>query len=175
MGNFSLRYAGIVLAGGKSSRMGQNKALISYKGVPMVAHMMNILQQSGVDDIFISGEVEGFDGIPDITPHAGPVQAICNVIRQKSGYDGYVCVPVDMPLLKPEALRMLMKQRLGGFFAAHPLPFFLKRCRNIENFYSVREFLDANQVSTIPLPDNMQEVMVNTNTPEEWGKILAST
>lgn len=174
MDNLSKRYAGIVLAGGKSSRMGQSKALLAYKGMPMVAHMMNILRQSGINDVFISGEVAGFDGIPDVTPYAGPVRAICNVIRQKSGYDGYLCVPVDMPLLNPDALHMLMSQTSGGFFAAHPLPFFLTKCRNLGNFYSVREFLDANQVPILPLPDSMQEIMVNTNTPEEWGKILAS-
>lgn len=168
------RYAGIVLAGGKSSRMGQNKALIQFKGIPMVSHMTNILRQGGVDDIFISGDVVGFNSVPDVTPYAGPAQAICNMIRQKIGYDGYLCVPVDMPLLKPEALRILMSQPQGGYFAAHPLPFFLTKCRNIGNFYSVREILDANQVPTIPLPDSMREIMVNTNTPEEWGKILAN-
>lgn len=167
------QYAGIVLAGGQSSRMGQNKALMSYMGVPMVTHMMNILRQSGIDDIFISGAVEGFDTIPDVTPFAGPAQAICNVLRQKDAYDGYICVPVDMPLLTPEVLRILISQPQGGYFAAHPLPFFLKKCRNIDDSHSVRDFLDANQVPIIPLPDIMREIMVNTNTPEEWGKVLA--
>lgn len=173
MDRISPQYAGIVLAGGQSRRMGRNKALIPYKGMPMVAYMMQILRQSGVDDVFISGAVEGFNFIPDTKAFSGPAQGICSVLKQKIGYDGYIFVPVDMPLLKPEALKILMRQPQGGFFAAHPLPFFLKKCLSIKNFYSVREFLDANQVPAVPLPDTMQEEMVNLNTPDEWGRVLA--
>lgn len=139
----------------------------------MVVHMMNILQQCNVHDIFISGAVDGFDSIPDVEPFCGPVQAIRNVIQKKDGYDGYIFVPVDMPLLTPGALRILMSHPQGGFFVENPLPFFLTQQKDRGNFYSVKAFLDANQVPIIPLPDTMQEVVANTNTPEEWEKILA--
>lgn len=169
----SPRYAGIVLAGGQSSRMGKNKALMPYKGRPMLAHMINILRECDVYDIFISGHVDGFDCIPDTTPFCGPVQAICNILQRKEEYDGYVFVPVDMPLLTTEALRILMSRSRGGFFTGCPLPFFLTKWIDKGNFYSVREFLDANQVPAIPLPPIMEGIMVNTNTPKEWEKVLA--
>ncbi len=168
----SPRYAGIVLAGGQSSRMGQNKALMSYKGKPMLAHMINILRECDVYDIFISGYVDGFDCIPDTTPFCGPAQAICNILQRKEKYDGYVFVPVDMPLLTIKALRILMSHSRGGFFTGCPLPFFLTKWIDKGNFHSVREFLDANQVPAISLPPTMEEVLVNTNTPEEWEKVL---
>ena len=170
----SPKYAGIVLAGGKSSRMGQNKALMSYKGKPMLAHMINILRECDVYDIFISGYVDGFDCIPDTTPFCGPVQAICNILQQTEEYNGYVFVPVDMPLLTTEALRILMSHPQGAYFTGCPLPFFLTEWINKENFYSVRQFLDANQVTAISLPPIMGEILVNTNTPEEWEKVLES-
>ena len=47
--------AGIVLAGGRSSRMGTSKALLRYKDRPLIEHMQNLLHQAGLDDVYISG------------------------------------------------------------------------------------------------------------------------
>ena len=53
------KIAGIVLAGGKSSRMGQNKALLSYRGQPLIEHMQRLIGQAGLQDVYISGDVPG--------------------------------------------------------------------------------------------------------------------
>ena len=37
------KIAGVVLAGGKSSRMGKNKAMLIYNGKPLLNHMVGIL------------------------------------------------------------------------------------------------------------------------------------
>jgi molybdopterin-guanine dinucleotide biosynthesis protein A len=36
------KIAGVVLAGGQSSRMGTNKALLEYKGQPLLSHMIGL-------------------------------------------------------------------------------------------------------------------------------------
>ena len=58
MGDFNA-IAGVVLTGGRSSRMGQNKALLDYQGKPLIEHMMEILKTTGIKEIFISGDVDG--------------------------------------------------------------------------------------------------------------------
>ncbi|MDA0670402.1 MAG: NTP transferase domain-containing protein, partial [Proteobacteria bacterium] len=39
-----MRIAGLIIAGGKSSRMGQNKALIHFKQKPLIEHVYDRLK-----------------------------------------------------------------------------------------------------------------------------------
>lgn len=110
MGDFSA-IAGVVLAGGRSSRMGKNKALLDYQGKPLVEHMMEIIKRAGIREIFISGDVDGYDCLPDPAPFTGPAEAIKSIIQRLSSYAGFLFVPVDMPLLKPEMLHLLLNKK----------------------------------------------------------------
>jgi molybdenum cofactor cytidylyltransferase len=53
--------AGIVLAAGESRRMGRQKLLLPYAGVPVIRHIVNVLLESDVDAI---GVVTGKDDAP---------------------------------------------------------------------------------------------------------------
>lgn len=165
---------GVVLAGGRSSRMGQNKALLDYKGQPLIQHMIDILQETGLTDIVISGTVEGYTCLPDDTPAAGPVEGLRSVLRNKPGYRGYLVVPVDMPLLSPQVLRLLLAQEQGGYFIGSPLPAYLVPpftpcCHN-----AVQGFLDAQGYYPVDLPASWESSMKNTNTPQEWNEVLSA-
>lgn len=52
--------AGIVLVGGRSSRMGRDKAFLELKGKPLVGHMLDVLRSAGLKDVFVSGHVQGY-------------------------------------------------------------------------------------------------------------------
>ncbi|TAH37522.1 MAG: hypothetical protein EYC62_01155 [Alphaproteobacteria bacterium] len=164
--------AGIVLAGGKSSRMGQNKALLFYKGKPMAEHMLNILKRTGIEDVFISGSLEGYPCLEDDEIHAGPAAAIRDVLKRKPGYQGYIFVPVDMPLLRPEILKELISQKRGCYFTGWPLPAFLTPPFKLNHEKSVQRLLDANDIRPLNLPQDFEGLMINANTPEEWKKAV---
>jgi molybdenum cofactor guanylyltransferase len=168
------RIAGIVLAGGRSSRMGTNKALLPYRGRPLVEHMMGKLLQAGCIDVHISGEVPGYQGVPDMARYEGPARAITGLMtRFKGKYDGFLFVPVDMPLLAMEALEELLHQTGSAFYDGHPLPAFILSSPSDEAGPSIRAVLQAVDAKAISLPEEWERGMANINTKEEW-EALAS-
>ena len=162
--------AGVILAGGRSSRMGQDKALLDYHGKPLLDHMTGLLKQAGLQDIYVSGDFEGYLCIPDRAPYEGPAFAIYDVLKVLKKYDGVLFVPVDMPLLHVRALRTLLKQESGAFFEGFPLPAYITKPCPAKREKSVKDLLKSAGVSSIFLPSELEFCMANTNTPEEWNK-----
>jgi len=73
-------YTGIVLAGGKSSRMGSDKGLLQYNGKCMVEHALNALKPV-VDELFIVANNPAYTRFSypvyaDILPDCGPMGGI---------------------------------------------------------------------------------------------------
>lgn len=164
--------AGVVLAGGRSSRMGQNKALLDYRGKPLIEHMMEILKITGIKKIFISGDVDGYDCLSDQEPFTGPAEAIKSIIKRISGYAGFLFVPVDMPLLKPDMLHLLLQQKEGGYFIDWPLPAFMTPPYQQSEKTSVQGLLDDYGIYPVALPEHFSFSMKNANTPQDWAEVI---
>ena len=61
--------SGIVLAGGRSSRMGTDKAGLSFRGMTLLEWQVSKLQRLGIEEIIISGS----RGVRDVFPGRGPL------------------------------------------------------------------------------------------------------
>lgn len=160
--------AGIVLAGGRSSRMGRNKALMIYRGRPLVAHMAGLLRAAGCGAVHISGVVPGYDGIDDAVRYGGPGRVIADLCAAFAGrYEKLLFVPVDMPLIAAEALADLRGRAGSVFYEEHPLPACL-----LTGAYqagdSVRAVLGHAGARAVALPPVWAGGMANINTQEEW-------
>lgn len=107
---------GAIIAGGKSKRMGTEKALVKLGPKSLIVRVVDrILPQ--VEDIIINanGDTKRFeflelDIIPDIeievdTPLAGIHSAL--TYAQEEGYDAVVTVPSDSPFLPHDLVRKL--------------------------------------------------------------------
>lgn len=104
---------GLLLAGGKSSRMGQDKSALVHNGETLLQHAQALLNEIGADRVLLSGQLESVDCIPDIIPDAGPlggIHAALKAIEENFSLDGslLVIIPVDMPLLTKQALSSLL-------------------------------------------------------------------
>lgn len=163
---------GVVLAGGRSSRMGQDKAFLEYHGKPLVAHMLDVLRSTGVEDVIVSGHVEGYDCVVDDAPFSGPAAAIRTLISSRPSYDGFLFVPVDMPLLTSDILKYLLEREEGGYFIDWPLPAFITRPCSESKQASVQGILDDYGVYPVHLPEHFLPFMKNANTPKEWKGIV---
>lgn len=116
-------FTAVVLAGGRSSRMGRDKALIDWHGQPLIDHMVRLLRDAGAS-VRVSGDRPAHGGIPDAAPDRGPVGGILSVVPHCP--DGVVLVvPVDMPLLaagRVHRLREALGTCAAAYFEGHPLP-----------------------------------------------------
>ncbi len=106
--------AAYVLAGGRSSRMGRDKALVPIGGRPMVEHMVGKLRQISEDVSILSGsqELARFAPVvPDLRESCGPLggleAALAHARRSWS-----MVLPVDMPFLPVALLRGWMLETL---------------------------------------------------------------
>ena len=116
---------GVVLAGGRSSRMGRDKALLGWRGRPLLEHQLDVLREAGADEVRVSGSREDYAGIADAVPQAGPLGGLAGIAQALAGDVELLVIPVDMPLLQPALLRRLRSERPQArslSFAAHVLP-----------------------------------------------------
>lgn len=102
--------AGFVLAGGQSSRMGTDKALVSFAGGPLVARAVGILRAAGVP-AWIAGARSPLAGyapvVEDKEPGLGPLAGICAALGSCSAALG-VFLPVDLPLMPASLIALLV-------------------------------------------------------------------
>lgn len=110
---------GIVLAGGKSSRMGSDKGLMIYNGKPLVQYSIDMLSHF-CENILISSNNPtykgfGFDVIADEVAGAGPMAGIASCLRQSKTNLNLV-LSCDMPLLDPIVFTTLLKYTEGSTF-----------------------------------------------------------
>ena len=117
-----LRLAGAVLCGGASTRMGTDKALVEWDGVPMAARMASALRAVGCDPVMaVGGDAAALGAMglrvePDRHPGDGPFGGVMTALAVVGGdRDAVAVVSCDMPLLTPDTLLVLV-----GALAACP-------------------------------------------------------
>ena len=104
---------GIILAGGRSSRMGTSKAFVKFHGVSMLERMIQIVATVCDDAIVIASQGQRLPKI-DVTvyrdkiPHQGPLGGIL-VGLGKAKNDICFLTSCDMPLLKPEIITFMSR------------------------------------------------------------------
>ncbi len=101
---------GIVLAGGRSSRMGSDKALIHVGGVTMIQHVAAALSSVCEQVVVVgrkTGPVPDALYLPDLgTAYKGPLGGIVTAMRKMDA--DVLVVAVDQPGVRPTTLRNLL-------------------------------------------------------------------
>ena len=100
-----------ILAGGSSRRMGRNKALLSFRGRPLVTRVYEILRPLFEDIFLVTNDPGPFDfvpcpKIPDRVPGKGPISGVDAALRHSR--NPYVLVVgCDTPFLSHSLLKLL--------------------------------------------------------------------
>jgi molybdopterin-guanine dinucleotide biosynthesis protein A len=151
---------GILLVGGASTRFGSPKELAEYEGETLADRAWRLLGEVCDDRIAV-----GRGGLTD--PGTGPVAAIAAGLRG-AAHEVAVVIPVDMPLLTGEALRLLAGAcRDAAVAQAGPLPCAVAR-RMLPAFEAgerrLRTVLDGLDTGRVELEDDL---LANVNTPAD--------
>jgi len=188
-------YSLLLLAGGKSSRMGSNKAELLYKGRTFVENSIDKMERLGIKKIFLSGyerKRTDLEVVRDIYREMGPLGGLHACMkRMETPY--CLVLPVDVPQIPVEFLDKLL--------AAHELeckdpekaklPFLLKHGAFMEPLIGIypvtmvdfiEERMKAERLSVFRMIEAWGCVcfeadipawqVANINTPEEYEKLL---
>lgn len=165
--------SGFVLAGGESSRMGRDKALLPYHGTSLVEHIAGIVREAaGNVAIIVNDKMPGF----------GPMGGLFTALSV-SETEWNLVVACDMPGLSPEPLRILLKRAetspLDCVAAASPsgvleplCAVYHRRCLPIvarairDKRLKMLDLLSELSVEAQPLDP---AALLNANTPAEWA------
>ncbi len=184
---------GIILAGGKSSRMGRDKGLLRWRGRPLVAHALDLLRPL-CDHLILSAndpayEAFGVPVVPDRWHDRGPLGGLATGLRHSSTTHNLI-IPCDTPLLNRELLHHILARSTGyravvpvhedgkveplcGYYSKETLPAIEEQLRQGDN--RITRLLE--KIPTLylkmdaSLPFYHDDLFLNINTPADLEKI----
>ncbi len=181
--------AGFVLAGGLSSRMGRDKALLEMEGVPLVQRIAGQVSNAA-GTCTIIGHLDrylhlGYPVVPDRLPGLGPLGGIVTALESTSATWNLI-VACDMPLVTGEFLGLLVGSameadgdvflpvsgldRLEPLCAVYRRECALKLAGALDSgVRKVRQALDGLRVVRWEVPQN--HLFTNLNTVQDWDRI----
>jgi len=182
-----MQRAVFVLAGGRSSRMGRDKALLPFRGRPLVGHVAT-QARAVTDNITLVGDVSryanlGYPVIPDLFPGSGPLAGI-HAALARTHSEWNLILACDMPQVTAEFLVRLVARAEAGRAAAvipvgpdgvtQPLcAVYHHQCASavahaLENhIHKVTEGVATLDIDFWSVPHS--HYFRNLNTPEEWA------
>lgn len=105
---------GLILDGGKSTRMGTDKSLLNYHGKPQRDYLMGILSSFCRNTYLSCKEDEGipkhFNPIPDQFEFDSPLNGIISAFQHDPS-SAWLTVPVDMPWVDENTFKFLIEHR----------------------------------------------------------------
>lgn len=180
-----------ILAGGASSRMGRNKALMTFRGKPLIRHQIDVLSPLFKEVIIGANDPEpyrsfGVRVVPDLLPErcslAG-IHALLNAAIRPRVF----AVACDMPFLNPALIQKMLEvpgepdvvvpESDRGLEPLHALygPWCVAAIEDCaqRGAWKVTDFYAAVRVHKVRATDAEWRVdgkspFLNANTPEEW-------
>jgi len=185
---------GLVLAGGKSLRMGQDKGMIRWHDKAQRYYVADLLK-AFCPAVYISCRPEQQDGIgagywplPDHQTDLGPLSGVMAAFQHNHDC-AWLVVACDLPLIDAEAISHLIIHRNSNVLATayknpldglpeplitiwEPAAFPVLQEAISEGNASLRKTLIRNEIALVrPLDPN---VLLNANTEQEAARIRAA-
>jgi molybdopterin-guanine dinucleotide biosynthesis protein A len=185
--------SGYVLVGGRSSRMGRDKARLPYRGGTLAEWVARAVELAARSATFVGNAVGNpeLGGIPDLYPGEGPLGGILTALHhslRQTGADWNLIVACDMPGVSAAFLRKLLAAaEASGADALLPAGpsgkleplcavYHRRALHPMELHFAsgVRKVTAALKgVPTVYLSVSEPMPFQNVNTPEDWAGYAA--
>lgn len=181
-----------ILIGGRSSRMGQPKHLLTMqedRAESWIERTVRLVQPH-VDGLVVSGKgelplsLEHLQRIPDIPGVAGPLTGVLSAMRWQPGVS-WLVIACDMPFISGDAINWLLKGRGPGCWGRLPRLSGSDFCEPLFSWYDGRtahlleeQLLTGNlrvgkigkhqKIDNPTIPEELCSAWKNINTPEQF-------
>ena len=186
-----MRHAGFVLTGGRSSRMGRDKALLPFLSQSLVEHVAKQVE-AATDRVSLIGRPDAYShlGYPvyaDRTPAKGPLGGIYTALSLRHA-EWNLILACDLPQMRARALRQILAaadaagdtaecvvprsgladwQPLCAAYHVRCVPK-LKRALSL-NRLKLMDLL--TELDCVVVDDLDPDLFLNVNTPADWAKL----
>ncbi len=185
----SSKYSGILLAGGKSSRMGEDKAFIKFGDRYLYEYSLSVLKKfSG--DILLSSSNPRFDHreyerTEDEILNLGPIGGIYSCLK-KIKCNSAIVLPCDLPLINRKIIELIIAESadfqitvalnpqnlpepLIGIYSISVVPVIEKMIRS-QN-YKLQDLLKKSKSNLVKIPEAYHETFININSPGDYNQL----
>lgn len=179
--------AAYLLAGGKSSRMGKDKGLITLADKPMVKYAIETMDAIGLSPTIVANNDEyaslGFPLIKDLIPDKGPMGGLHTAMEDNQATYVFL-VSCDLPFVPKEAFQKLIDSindqpiivsefmgKINPLFALYHKDLKDQITKNIEEEkLKMQDFISETSCEKIDMQDLVLQSpkrFTNINTPED--------
>lgn len=172
----SVPVTGVILAGGKSRRMGQNKALLPLGEASLIEHVIRRMRCVTDELLLITNAPTEYThlGLPmytDMIPDAGALGGIYTGLTHAS-HDTVLCVACDSPFLVPNLLTYLVSV-LDEYDAVMPYTYKAPPSDNKDAPITLQTLCAAYSKRCLPIIELMlQESELRVHALQERANIL---
>lgn len=190
-----LPFTAIILAGGKSSRMGQDKALLKFGEKTILEHLLMLITPLFTETLVIVNDQTKLRGLDlagaevreDWVKDRGPLAAVYTGLLYSRNPASCV-LTCDMPLIDEEIIRevvgfweegydvICLEESEGNY---QPFPgIYLRSARHLIRMLldrkedSMKGFLELSTVKPLVLEQERIQVLTNMNTIEDYYQVL---
>lgn len=189
-----MKIAGVVLAGGQSSRYGQPKMFELFEGQPLYKHSLIALQKNQLDPLILATNTslqakfpeEKVHWIIEKQPHQGPLFALQNIMVNSPDVEWFFVVASDMPFITADFVQTMLTlidddldaivptqdgriQPLAAIYRKSALPYANQLVQ--QNKRSMKALLDQLQVRYVPFAID-SATFININTQQDWSQTV---
>jgi FdhD protein len=193
-GGETIRFDAALLAGGRSSRFGGDKAFLEWRGLPLYASQLRKLASLGPDRLWLSTRadqpfppvLEGVTRLPDEAPELGPLEGLRRALSASES-EWILVLAVDLPRMEAAFLAELLETAARAGRGAvprtergwEPLAALYPRAATLalveealsEGRRRLQDLIDRAEaqglVEAVPVTDPVLPCFANVNTPED--------
>ena len=170
----------LILTGGRSRRMGKDKALLEWNGRTALAVVAELATAVGAAHVVAVGApAPDLPFVPDESPKGGPVAGIVAgaVWLSRAGCERSLVLAVDAPTIQPGDLDMLLDAPAPGAAYGHlhlPMVMWLGALpAHAGGGWSMARLVTEMKLPLIEPPASARLRLRGANTPEEREALLA--